>query len=211
MPHNSKPIKKQKIRWISILLMAFLFILTVYLLKKPTITANAAQIADYKSLDVNLEVLPEYKKISPGGEILMQIKLSSQRGLGSVDANVKYSARNSKGKLVSSDKEQVSIEGQAKLLRKLAVPEGINPGDYTVLLQASSDNYKSVNSSDTFEVIPKSENSSISKLRYIIILIVFIIGFMIIFAWAVFGLIKLNNKKIAVKPKERPEIKKMPN
>ena len=41
--------------------------------------------------DVNVEVLPDYKKILRGEELLIQIILFNLRGFGSADVNVKYS------------------------------------------------------------------------------------------------------------------------
>src|SRR3989338_5665219 len=72
--------------------------------------------------DVDVYVLQEYKKVTQGDEILIQIVLFNLRGFGKGDVDVEYSVKDSRGNLIADEKESVYVETQAKFVRKLLIP-----------------------------------------------------------------------------------------
>ena len=112
--------------------------------------------------DVNIHVLPEYKKIFQGDDILIQITLLNLRGFGSGNINVKYSIKDSKGNIIASEEENVYVETQAKFVRKLLIPQEIKPATYIAFVDAFTDVLIG-SGSDTFEVKAKYEPKPQSK------------------------------------------------
>src|SRR3989338_6773225 len=78
--------------------------------------------------DVNINVLPEYKKVFQGDEILVQITLFNLSGFGAGNVDVKYLIKDSKGNVIAAEQESIFVETQAKFIRKLVVPADIKTG-----------------------------------------------------------------------------------
>lgn len=102
--------------------------------------------------DVNVMVLPEYKSIFQGEEVLIDISIFNLRGFGKTDALVDYQIKNSHGKILGSTTENITIETKAKFIRNLAVPEEIIPGTYLAFASINVGNSSLGSSSDSFEV-----------------------------------------------------------
>lgn len=105
--------------------------------------------------DVDIDVLPEYKKISPGEKILVQIKLFNLRGFGSGNVSINYFIQNSKGNLIAAEEEVVFVETQAEFIREFVVPDVIKPGNYLAFVEAYTNTTLVGTSSDAFEVTGK--------------------------------------------------------
>ena len=152
--------------------------------------------------DVDVHVLPEYKKVYQGEDILMQIILLNLRGFGSGNVNVKYSIKDSKGNLIASEQEPIFVETQAKFIRKLEIPAEIAPGTYIAAVEAST-NVVVGSGSDNFEVMSKVENKYTKELRYYLIGFAALVALAIIFVLGIHGLIKLRKKKEITELKEK--------
>src|SRR3989338_7090015 len=107
--------------------------------------------------DVNVEVLPDYKKILQGEELLIQIVLFNLRGFGSADVNVKYYIKDPNGNLVAAEEETVTVETQAKFIRKLLIPSDLKPGAYVAFVEVTTPDGLVGTSSDSFEVRARFE------------------------------------------------------
>ena len=90
--------------------------------------------------DIDIHVLPEYKNILQGQEVLIQISLLNLRGFGSGSVNVKYSIKDSKDNFIASEEEPIFVETQAKFVRKLVIPADIKPGTYIAFVEVFSEN-----------------------------------------------------------------------
>ena len=130
--------------------------------------------------DIDIKVLPEYKKISPGDEILVQITLLNLRGFGSRNVTVKYLVKDSKENLIASEEEIVHIETQAKFVRKLIIPSEIKSGVYAAFVEVSANGVILGTGSDTFEVKGKNESVYPTELKYYILGLVGVVSFIII-------------------------------
>jgi len=144
--------------------------------------------------DVEVHVLPEYKKILQGDEILMQINLLNLRGFGSGNVNVKYSIKDSKGNLFATENETVFIETSSKFVRKLVIPIELKPGTYVVFVEVSSDVIIGTGS-DSFEVTSKYEIKYSPELKYYLIVVAAIFAFAIIIIIGLYSLNILKRKK----------------
>ena len=158
--------------------------------------------------DVDVHVLPEYKKVYQGEDILMQIILLNLRGFGSGNVNVKYSIKDSKGNLIASEQEPIFVETQAKFIRKLEIPAEIAPGTYIAAVEAST-NVVVGSGSDNFEVMSKVENKYTIELRYYLIGFAALVALSIIFVLSVRGLMLLRKKKEIAEIKEKMPLEKI--
>jgi len=155
--------------------------------------------------DVDLRVLPEYKKIFQGDEILIQIILFNLRGFGSGDVNVKYSISDSKKDLIAAQEESVFVETQAKFVRKLEIPAEIKPGTYVAFVDAYTNKTKVGASSDTFEVMSKYQYKYPQELRMYLIIGAVVMVTIIVFIFSISGLAKLKKRqKISELKKKMP-------
>jgi len=161
--------------------------------------------------DVNIKVLPDYKKILQGDELLIQTTLFNLKGFGSVDVNVKYSIKDSLGTSIASEEEIITVETQASFIRKLLIPSDLKAGTYLAFVEVTTPGGLIGTSSDLFEVSAKYEEKAITRKEYygigIAIILILIIGAILIFR-------KLKrNKRANELKKKMPEekIKKLRN
>ncbi|MBI2649725.1 hypothetical protein HYX04_00250 [Candidatus Woesearchaeota archaeon] len=155
--------------------------------------------------DIGIHVLPEYKSIFQGEEILIQIELTNLRGFGSGNVNVKYSIKDAKENLVASEEETIFIETQAKFVRKLLIPAEIKPGTYAAFVEVSTDVIAGTGS-DTFEV--KSRYKYSPELKYYLIGVAVVAALAIAFILSTYGLRALKKKQKIAELKEKvPEEK----
>lgn len=118
--------------------------------------------------DVNVQVLPDFKKIFQGEELLIQIVLFNLKGFGSSDVNVKYSIKDPNGNLVAAEEETVNVETQAKFVRKLLIPSDLKPGAYVAFVEVTTPDRLVGSSSDLFEVAARFEQKYPQQIRYYI-------------------------------------------
>ncbi|MAE43134.1 hypothetical protein CMO93_05145 [Candidatus Woesearchaeota archaeon] len=120
------------------------------------IIATVIEVESAKPLfDVDVKVLPEYKSIFPGDEVLMEVSLFNVRGFGRVDVVLEYSIKDFKGNLIAKEEETVAIETQAKFVRELLIPSDIKPGTYVASAKVTFEDSVGL-SSDLFEVKAKT-------------------------------------------------------
>lgn len=158
--------------------------------------------------DVNVHVLPEYKKIFQGDEILIQITLLNLRGFGAGYVNVTYSIKDSKGNLIASEQEPVFIETQAKFVRKLEIPPEIKPGIYIASVEAFT-NVIVGSGSDTIEIMPKYEYNYPKELKYYLIGLASLVALAIALVLSVRGLKALKKKKEIAEMKEKMPLERI--
>lgn len=130
--------------------------------------------------DVDIHVLPEYKKIMQGEKILIQNILFNLRGFGAGNVNVKYSIQDNKGNVIATQEESVYIETQAKFVRELVIPEEIKSGTYVAFVEATSNDTIVGTGSDSFEVVQKFEEPFYRQLKYYLIGIAAVVAFVIL-------------------------------
>ena len=159
--------------------------------------------------DVNINVLPEYKKISQGDEMLVQITLLNLRGFGSGNVDVKYSIKDPKGNLVASEEEIVFVETQAKFIRKLLIPAEMGAGTYFAHVEASANSTIIGSGSDSFEVMSKYKYAYPHGLKYYIIGIVALIILVIISMLGIDRFKKLSKRKDIAAIKEKEPLEKI--
>ncbi|MBS3114280.1 hypothetical protein J4448_04205 [Candidatus Woesearchaeota archaeon] len=155
--------------------------------------------------DIDIHVLPEYKSIFQGEEILIQIELTNLRGFGSGNVNVHYSIKDIKGNLVASEEETIFVETQATFVRKLVIPAEIKPGTYVAFVEVSTDVIAGTGS-DTFEV--KSKYKYSPELKYYIIGVAVLVAIVIISILVIYGFNILRKKKQIAELKEKMPLEK---
>ncbi len=158
--------------------------------------------------DIAIHVLPEYKKIFQGDEILLEIRLFNLRGFGSGNVNVKYSIKDSKENLIASEEETIFVETQTKFIRKLVIPAEIKPGTYIAFVEVLTDIIAGTGS-DTFEIIAKYPYKPL-ELQYYIIGLAALVAFVILIVISIqaFNVLKKKKEIAEIKakiPKERVE------
>lgn len=159
--------------------------------------------------DVNIHVLPEYKKVFQGDEILIENLLFNLRGFGAGNVNVRYSIKDSKGNLIASEEEIVFIETQAKFIRTLVIPAEIKAGTYTAFVEAYANSTILGSGSDSFEVMSKYKTPSIAKLKYYLIALAVIVALVIAAAIGVYEYNKAKKKKAIVDIREKAPLAKI--
>lgn len=158
--------------------------------------------------DVDVHVLPEYKKISPGDKILVQISLVNLRGFGSGNVNVVYAVKDSRGNLIASQNESVFVATQAKFVRELIIPLEIEAGTYTAYVEAFT-NIIVGTGSDSFEIMPKGGSKYPTDIRYYLIGFAVVIGFAILFILSAYGLKNLRKKQKITELKEKMPLERI--
>ena len=158
--------------------------------------------------DVDIHVLPEYKKIGQGDEILVQIVLFNLRGFGKGNVDVKYSIKDPKGNIVAAQQESVFIETQAKFVRSLLIPAEMKPGTYTTFVEAAANTTIVGTGSDTFEVQAKFEEPFYLQAKYYLIALAAAVALLIASLLGIQQYKKAKKKKAARELKEKAPLEK---
>lgn len=153
--------------------------------------------------DVNVEVLPDYKRIFQGDELLIQIVLFNLRGFGSADVDVKYSIKEPKGGLIAAEEEIITVETQAKFVRKLLIPSDLKSGTYVAFVEVKTPDGLIGTSSDSFEVVAKFEEEYPPQLGYYIIGFIGVLILLLIIIVSLRLLENLQKKKKIMEIKEK--------
>ena len=159
--------------------------------------------------DVNVQVLPDYKKIFQGDELLIQIILFNLRGFGSADVNVKYSIKDAIGNMIAAEEETVNVETQAKFIRKLLIPIDLRPGSYVAFVEVKTLDGLIGTSSDSFEVASKFERAYPFQLKLYIAALAAMFALLVIFILAAYGYRELKRKKDIFELKKKTPLEKM--
>lgn len=153
--------------------------------------------------DVDIHVLPEYKKILQGDEMLVQIVLFNLRGFGSGNVNVKYAVKDTSENLIAAQEETVFVQTQAKFIRKLVMPDEIKPGTFTAFVEVSTNGTIVGTGSDTFEISSKYKQSYFAQLKYYLIGVAAALALVIGFAIGAYEFRKIKKKGEIAKLKEQ--------
>ncbi|MBI2659064.1 hypothetical protein HYX05_03125 [Candidatus Woesearchaeota archaeon] len=159
--------------------------------------------------DVNIHVLPEYKKVFQGDEILIENLLFNLRGFGAGNVNVRYSIKDSKGNIIAAEEEIVFIETQAKFIRTLVIPAEIKAGTYTAFVEAYTNSTILGSGSDTFEIMSKYKTPSIAELKYYLIALAAIVALVIGSFIGAYEYKKAKKKKAIVEIREKAPLAKI--
>lgn len=128
-------------------------------LKGPSTQKDIETVVEIDSaeplFDVDVEVLPDSKKVFSGDELHVEVNLFNVRGFGRVDVNVEYAIKDFKGNTVAAEHETLAVETQAKFTRSLLVPSDLRPGNYVALVKVIYGDSIGT-SSDIFEVKAKA-------------------------------------------------------
>jgi len=153
--------------------------------------------------DINVEVLPDYKKIFQGDELLIQIILFNLRGFGSVDVNVKYSIKDTNGNIIATEEEVVAVETQAKFVRKLLIPSDLKSGTYVAFIEVKTPDGLIGTSSDIFEVTSRFEEEYSRQFIFVVLglAVVIILTIIIILSLNLFKKAKERERVIELKGK----------
>ena len=147
-------------------------------------------------LDVRAEILEEYKKILPGGEILSEMRLFN---LGDdaerKDVTIEYIIRDYNGNDIVKEHESLAIETQASFIKRILIPEKTLFGNYILYVRATY-NGEIASASDNFEVV--SSKAAAGERIYKIIIAAIIFG-LIVLSLIIYYIIYLR------KPKETME------
>lgn len=189
-------------------------------LKSPSVEKEIAAVVEVDSaeplFDVDVEVLPDSKRVFPGQEILLEVNLFNVRGFGRVDVNVEYSIKDLEGKLVATEHETIAVETQAKFTRSLLVPSDLRPGNYVALVKVIYGDSIGT-SSDLFEVKAKEIRLypiQINDYRIILLIgIIVVIAGIFIFSAYRYGYLKKKLPKTEVEQtkqlKEEEKVQKL--
>src|SRR3989339_304130 len=203
--------KGMKIDRILLGLIIIMIIAGVIIFKKPAVTGRAVQgseaIFSAKLLfDIDIHVLPEYKRVFQGDEVLLELRLFNLRGFGAGNVNVKYYIKDSKENEIAVEEEKIFVETQAKFVRKLVMPLEIKPGTYIAFVEVFTDVIAG-SGSDTFEVIGHEE-PSYQQLRYYIIGVAAVVAMLIIAILTIYGHGVIKKKKQIAELKEKAPLER---
>jgi len=87
--------------------------------------------------DANLEIPPQYTEIMPGKNILAQVKVfdltssgGTSKGLGVTPVRLEYEIKSIDGKIIASESEEITVNGQATVTKSIPMPSSLKSGDY---------------------------------------------------------------------------------
>ncbi len=107
--------------------------------------------------DVLVQVTQKYKRVLPGEEVVVGVKLLNFGFAGqAVDVPVEYVVEDARGRTVSASSETVAVSTQISLLKTFTTAPNTDPGEYTVVVQVPSRGMRAL-SSDTFQVVSDPE------------------------------------------------------
>ena len=145
--------------------------------------------------DVNIQVLPNYKKIFQGDELLIQITLFNLRGFGSADVSVKYSIKDTAGNAIAAEEEIINVETQAKFVRGLVIPSDLKLGSYAAFVEVKTPDGLIGTSSDQFEVMGSFERVYPPELRLYITALAVVFALFVAFTLGIPIFRELKRKK----------------
>src|SRR3989344_3588564 len=138
------------------------------------------------------EILEEYKKILPGGEILSEMRLFN---LGDdaerKDVTIEYIIRDYNGNDIVKEHESLAIETQASFIKRILIPEKTLFGNYILYVRATY-NGEIASASDNFEVV--SSKAAAGERIYKIIIAAIIFG-LIVLSLIIYYIIYLRKRK----------------
>jgi len=126
--------------------------------------------------DVSLDVLPEYRRILPGGDVTGRTTLYNLGGSEKVDVLLIYEILDEKGNVIVSKNETVAVETSLDILRTFHMPEESPSGKYILYVRTDYGG-KTASASSTFDV---SLNSFDRKSQMLFISSIIMIAFLFV-------------------------------
>lgn len=123
--------------------------------------------------DIKVTIPEGYKVVKPGSEILVNLLIFNLGDIKRVDGQVQLMIKDSKEKVISSQKEMVAVETQTSLSRTIRLPAFIKEGDYFVVAKIVYGNSTGV-SSDSFKIQGKMDFGFIFIIFIVIVVAVVI-------------------------------------
>lgn len=126
--------------------------------------------------DVKVEMLPEYKEVYPGGNVMAQLTIYNLGKIGRVDVDVEYGIKDLTGNVTVFEHETLAVETQVSIVKSLETPSTIEPDSYIFYAKVS---YKDTigPGSSMFKVI---ERPKIPLPLYLILIVILAIILVII-------------------------------
>ena len=145
--------------------------------------------------DFSLDIPIQSKEITPGEKVLAQIKIfdlvrgGTSEGLGPTKLNIEYLIYSLEGDVVTSQTEEIILNGEVRVDRAILLPKEIPKGDYLLAVIVKSFDLESI-SSDLFSVVEKEEKTNISEkpldLNFVLLLLVILLLFFGMFMFLVY-------------------------
>lgn len=134
------------------------------------LTINAFEV----DITVNLEVLKEYKKITPGNIVRANITLENLKDIEETPVTLYLSINDFSGNVYDSKQENFNIsERQLFIEREFFIPKDTLPGDYVFFARLIKDKSTSIDL-DTFQVGESFNFFAFIKANYLILLIILV-------------------------------------
>jgi hypothetical protein len=138
-------------------------------------------------MDIFTRILDEYKIISPGGKVLMEVTLFNLGTEEIKDLRVRYCIESGNRSLIKCEEETVAVYTKVQLVKEFLISTSIGGGEYFIKTTANYEN-ETIFSETSFEIIvQKKEPSSYTeidrKLVYWILILIAIIMSIIIISW----------------------------
>lgn len=141
--------------------------------------------------DVDVEVLPEYKDILTGNNLLMEVSIFNLRGFGRVDVNVEYTIKDLRGNEYVSGHETLAVETEVKFTKELLLPSDLKPGAYIASAKVSFEDFAGT-SSDLFNIRAKTITfeqlgfrSDTLNLLLVFIIVLFVVFVVLIYEYGI--------------------------
>ena len=138
------------------------------------------------TFDVSAEEGLKYKEVSPGEDYKVNVKVYNL-GSESGDVGLHYAIKDTKGKLILSESQDLNVNNQAELSKTFLIPDNAEFGDYVFLVIAEDSNSGFVGTSSSLfsvseEVLksPDEVGSGFSLSLAFVIIIVLIAAFLVI-------------------------------
>lgn len=153
--------------------------------------------------DSNLDIPLEYSEVNPNEKIVVNLKIfdlisgGTQESIGPSSINVEYNIHDLHGNIISSESENLVIDGQTSVTKTLSFPEDILIGQYVF---SATIKYKDSigTSTDLFKVSNDKQKSASSNLfdidnfGFVFILIFMAFIFLILILFFVFMIYERN-------------------
>jgi hypothetical protein len=146
-------------------------------------------------LDVKVEIVEEFLKVSPGQRIVADIKMFNLGISGRTDINVEYTIRDDEETQIFIQHETIAIETQTSFTKTIQIPEDIKLGRYVLYVKATYgiDGLVSTASASAWFNVRKE---SIVGNILVSILIALIISLIIAIIYILYKIRKINRERL---------------
>tara|TARA_Y100000310_G_C20516636_1_gene731511 strand:- start:309 stop:866 length:558 start_codon:yes stop_codon:yes gene_type:complete len=152
-------------------------LLLVLLLLLSSVSAQDS-LDDSLLFDIQVEILDDYKIISPGEEVISSIKLVNLGSSQRADVFLEYWISDLDQNIILIKTETIAIETQTNLVRSFDIPEDIEEGKYNLYAKITYGSNEEAIAYHSFEVIEGLTNY---KLVYYSLFLLLVFLFITIF------------------------------